>query len=154
MSTLYDILGVAKDAAAKEIRRAFLNLALTKHPDKCGANLTKEQAEAANLRFVPVNPPLIIPKLPNHSHHLKIITAYETLSDAEKVRPVLPPTSYLFQLRSSAKSMMTSSANQRLPRVPNPNPHLPLGRRHLISGPVKVIRGSAGSILKTWRQNL
>jgi curved DNA-binding protein CbpA len=56
MMTYYEILGVAKDATAKQIKAAYRKMAQTHHPDKGGDS----------LRFV------------------EIQQAYDTLSDAEK----------------------------------------------------------------------
>ena len=36
MSSLYDILGISKNANKKEIKRAYLKLAIKEHPDKGG----------------------------------------------------------------------------------------------------------------------
>lgn len=59
----YDILGVAKDATGKEIKKAFRRLALRYHPDKNPDNILESEG-----RFKEIN------------------EAYEVLSDEEKRR--------------------------------------------------------------------
>ena len=61
-ANFYDILGVDKDATAREIRKAYKKLALQLHPDKLGPNATAEQEEA----------------------FIKLSEAYEVLSDPDR----------------------------------------------------------------------
>ena len=63
----YDLLGVAKDADVKEMKKAYRRLALELHPDKLlQLNLTSEEVENKTDHFILVQ------------------EAYETLTDERK----------------------------------------------------------------------
>lgn len=49
--TLYDVLGVATDASAGEIRRAYLDLVLAIHPDKAKPEASTTRASEVTAAY-------------------------------------------------------------------------------------------------------
>ncbi|KAF5336044.1 hypothetical protein D9611_006361 [Ephemerocybe angulata] len=66
--TFYDVLGIPKDAATDEIRKAYRKRALETHPDKLDINANEKEKQTAERQFHKVN------------------EAFQTLGDASKRR--------------------------------------------------------------------